>query len=240
MSIGRVLVLLLAGVGGGLSGSIAGLASLVTYPVLLALGLPPVVANVTNTVALVGSSAGSVLGSRPDLVGQGPRVRRLAVAGVAGGVTGGAVLLVTSPDAFESTVPWLIAAASVMILVRRRVLEVGTEAPGPHHAGPSLFLGVALVGIYGGYFGAGAGVMLLALLLFATREPVPRCNAVKNVVLGLANGIAAVVFVVFGDVRWSIVPPLAVGLFVGGRLGPAVVRRAPPTPLRVGIALAQR
>jgi uncharacterized membrane protein YfcA len=101
----------------------------------------------------------------------------------------------------------------------------------------TLLAGVALVGVYGGYFGAGAGVMLLALLLHATRDTLPRCNGVKNVVLGLANGIAAVTFAVFGPVRWAIAAPLAVGLFCGGRLGPVIVRRAPPVPLRRLIAV---
>lgn len=104
--------------------------------------------------------------------------------------------------------------------------------------GRGTVLGVGLVGVYGGYFGAGAGVMLLALMLWATAEPLPRCNAVKNVVLGLANGVAAVAFVFFGDVHWDLVVPLGLGLLVGGRLGPIVVRRAPQGPLRVVIAVA--
>lgn len=229
-------MLVLAGLGGGLSGSIAGLASLISYPALLAIGLAPVTANVTNTVALVFSSTGSVIGSRPDLVGQRSRIRQLAAAGVLGGATGALLLLVTPADSFEYAVPVLIALASAAILARRRLVDEAVAAP--HRFGPGVVAGVGVVGIYGGYFGAGAGVLLLALLLFATGEPLPRCNAVKNVVLGLANGVAAIGFAIFGPVRWSVVLPLGFGLLIGGRLGPIIVRRSPAGALRVVIAVA--
>lgn len=234
--------LVLAGVGGGLSGSVAGLASLVSYPALLSVGLPPVTANITNTVALVFSSTGSIWGSRPDLVGQRARVRQLALAGVLGGAAGAALLLLSPADSFERLVPWLIGIASLAILARRRpagaVASAAAASAADHRVGPGVVLGVGAVGVYGGYFGAGAGVMLLSLLLFATGDPLPRCNAVKNVVLGLANGVAAVAFVLFGDVRWSVVPPLGLGLLIGGRLGPIVVRRSNPDVVRVVIAVA--
>ena len=234
-------MLVLAGIGGGLSGSVAGLASLVTYPALLAIGLPPVTANVTNTVALLFGSTGAVIGSQPELVGQRRHVQRLAIAGVIGGVAGGALVLLTPGDSFEKAVPWLIGVASLAILVRRRLVEVSIEE-GRHHphpdAGPAVLAAVGVVGIYAGYFGAGAGVMLLSLLLFVTGDPLPRANAAKNVILGLSNGVAALTFAVFGPVRWGVVVPLGCGLFIGGRLGPIVVRRAPQAPLRIGIAIA--
>jgi uncharacterized membrane protein YfcA len=236
-SVGEVIVLVIAGIGGGLSGSIAGLASLVTYPALLAVGLPPVTANVTNTVALVFSSAGSVIGSRPELVGQRHRVRQLALAGMIGGGLGALLLLLTPADAFEKAVPILIGGGALAIMARRRLID-DAAVESPHRVGPGVVAGVGVVGIYGGYFGAGAGVMLLALLLFATGDPLPRCNAVKNVVLGLANGIAAVGFAIFGSVRWWVVIPLGVGLLIGGRTGPIIVRRAPAGPLRAVIAIA--
>ncbi len=247
MSPAEAVALIAAGFGGGLLGSTAGLASLVSYPALLAIGLPPVTANVTNTVALICSSTGSVTGSRPELVGQGRRIRQLAIAATVGGAAGAALLLATPADSFERVVPWLIGLASIAILVRRK--RTGSQHPGsqhpgsgsagaPHHAGPTMVAAVGVVGVYGGYFGAGAGVMLLALLLFATGEPIAKCNAVKNVVLGIANGTAAAGFAIFGPVRWSVVLPLGIGLFIGGRTGPVVVRRLPPTLLRYGIAAA--
>ena len=230
-------MLLLAGLGAGLTGSVAGLASLISYPALLAVGLPPVTANVTNTVALVFSSTGSIIGSRPELVGQRQRVRQLVVAGGIGGAVGAALLLVTPAGSFERVVPVLIAVASVAILVRRRLIDDVLPSE-PHRVRPGVVVGVGLVGVYGGYFGAGAGVMLLSLLLLSTHETMPRCNAVKNVVLGLANGIAAVGFALFGPVRWLLVLPLGLGLLVGGRLGPIIVRRSPARTLRVVIACA--
>ena len=228
--------MIIAGFGGGLSGSIAGLASLVSYPALLAVGLPPVTANVTNTVALVFSSTGSVWGSLPELRGQRARVRQLAIAGMVGGAAGAVLLLVTPAESFEKVVPVLIALASVAILARRRLIE--DHASPSHPVGIRTVVGVGVVGVYGGYFGAGAGVMMLALLLLSTGDTVPRANAVKNVVLGLANGVAAVGFVVFGPVRWIVVPPLGFGLLLGGRLGPIIVRRVPGSALRIVIALA--
>ena len=234
-------MLLVAGFGAGLVGSVAGLASLLSYPALLAVGLPPLAANVSNTVALVFSGVGSALGSRVELRGQAPRLRPLGAAAVAGGATGAALLLLTPASAFETVVPLLVLVASVLVLL----------APSPSHlaeitgsgAGPRLTLGIFAVGIYGGYFGAAAGVMMLALLLMATRESMVRSIAAKNALLGLCNGVAAVAFVLLGPVLWAAVLPLGLGFFFGGRLGPAIARRAPARLLRTlvgvtGIALA--
>jgi uncharacterized protein len=237
VSAADVILLVVAGVGAGLTGSTAGLASLFSYPALLAVGLPPVTANVTNSVALIFSSIGSVAGSRPELAGQSRRLRPLAWAALAGGTVGAVLLLATPSESFEKIVPFLLAGASVAILTRRRLVAEAVSS-GHHHDRRAVVIGVGVIGIYGGYFGAGAGVMILALLLWATSEPLPRANAIKNVVLGVANGVAALIFVSAGDVRWSAVIPLGAGVLIGARLGPIVVRRAPPTILRVVIGLA--
>lgn len=236
MALWQAPLLLLAGIGAGLTGSIAGLASLISYPALLAVGLPPLTANVTNTVALVFSSVGSVIGSRPELRSQGAQVRRLGAVGVLGGVVGGVLLLSSPSGSFERVVPWLIGFGSLTILVIRRP-TIHPEAP---HTTDSRFvlLAVFVIGVYGGYFGAAAGVLLLALLLAATSETLARCNALKNVVLGLANLVAAVVFLLFGSVSWIAAAPLATGLFIGGRFGPVIVRHSPARLLRILIALA--
>jgi uncharacterized membrane protein YfcA len=234
----ELLLLACAGLGGGLAGSIAGLASLVSYPALLAVGLGPVTANVTNTVALVFSSLGSTLGSRTELRGQAPHVRALAVAAVLGGGVGAALLLVTPSDTFERIAPWLIGAASVAILVRPRLAPAEPGEEGHRVAGPALVGGVFLVGIYGGYFGAAAGVLLLALLLAATHDTLARSNALKNIVLGIANATAALGFCLLAPVHWAAVAPLAAGLFAGGRLGPIVVRHANAGALRALIGVA--
>jgi uncharacterized membrane protein YfcA len=237
VSLSDAVLLLGAGILGGLAGSIGGLASLATYPALLAVGLSPVTANVTNTLALVWGSVGSVTGSRPELRGQRDRVRPLAAAGLIGGVCGGLLLLVTPAEAFERVVPGLIAIAGVALLVQRNLVLVARSDTHRHHIGPGALVATGAVGVYAGYFGAGAGVMVLALFLWLTHDTMPRVNALKNVVLGLANGVAALAFAVFGDVRWAMVVPLGAGALIGGRIGPIVVRRAPARPLQILIGL---
>lgn len=216
-----------------MSGSIAGLASLVSYPTLLAVGVPPISANVSNTVALVFSSVGSVWGSAPELSGQRERARRLAVVAVAGGVAGGVLLLVTPGSTFARIVPVLIGIGSLAVLIPRRP-TLHPAASHPRWLAASVFA----VSVYGGYFGAAAGVIMLALIMLATGDVLARANALKNLLLGLANAVAAVVFALFGPVHWLAVLPLAVGFLAGGRLGPLVVRRLPAGPLRLVIAAA--
>jgi uncharacterized membrane protein YfcA len=239
----ELLLLVCAGLVGGLCGSIAGLASLVSYPALLAVGLGPITANVSNTVALVFSSVGSTWGSQPELRGQAPRVRVLALAAVAGGAVGAGLLLLTPSETFERLAPWLIGVASLAILLRPRVRAADGDEDQRRAPGGGVVGGVFLVAIYGGYFGAAAGVMLLALMLVGTSDTLARSNALKNVVLGIANAAAAVGFAVLGPVHWAAVAPLAVGLLAGGRLGPVVVRHANAAVLRAligaaGLALA--
>ena len=231
-----VAFLLLMGVAAGLAASIAGLASLFSYPALLSLGLPPVVANVTNTVALVGSGVGSALGSRPELRGQGSRVWRLCALAVAGGIVGSALLLATPAETFALLVPWLIGFASLMILLQPRPRFLRALHDGRDSW--SLAVGIFLVCVYGGYFGAAAGMMILALLLAASDAGLAQSNAVKNVVLASANGIAALTFVLVAPVAWTAVLPLGLGCLAGGRAGPLVVRVAPARMVRTGIGVA--
>jgi uncharacterized protein len=243
VSVLEFALLVLAGIGAGLVGSVAGLASLISYPALLASGVPPLTANMTNTVAMVFQGLGSISASRPELTGQGRRALRLVGASVLGGAAGAALLLLTPSSAFERIVPLLIAGASAAILVQRPPRELALEGARKHpdraHDDPRwLPLGTFAIAIYGGYFGAAAGVMLLAMLLLGTGEGLPRSNAMRNVVLALANSVAAVAFIVLAPVAWSAVLPLAIGLFTGSRVGPWVVRRAPQTTLRRVIALA--
>jgi hypothetical protein len=233
--------LVLAGVGAGLSGSIAGLASLISYPALLAIGIPPVTANVTNTVALVLNSVGSVSASRPELTGQGRRLVPLAAAALLGGTAGAALLLLTPSGAFERIVPFLIAGASAAILVQRPPRELAAEGHREHPVPRDprwLAFGTFAIAIYGGYFGAAAGVLMLAMFLLGTGETLPRGNAMKNLILGVANSVAAVGFVVFASIAWSAALPLAIGLLAGGLIGPRVVRRAPQKLLQRVIAVA--
>ncbi|WP_104526358.1 sulfite exporter TauE/SafE family protein [Blastococcus atacamensis] len=232
--------LVLAGIGAGLVGSIAGLASLISYPALLAVGLPPVTANVTNTVSLVLVGVGSVSASRPELTGQGRRVLRLTAGAVLGGAAGAALLMLTPTGAFERIVPWLIAAASAAILFQRPPKELAAEGAQQHgrHGDPRwLPLGTFAIAIYGGYFGAAAGVLMLAMYVLTLGEGLPRGNALRSATLGLANSVAAIAFIVFASVAWSAALPLAIGLLAGSLLGPRIVRRAPQTALRRIIAV---
>jgi hypothetical protein len=259
MTVGTALLLMVAGLAAGLAGSIAGLASLFSYPALLAVGLPATAANVTNTVALAFSAIGAVGGSRPELVGQGGRARSLGALSVLGGASGAGLLLVTPPGVFERVVPFLVGGASLVLLLGGRARRV-VPADGQHNgqpngqpvdtatgptdpAGPprrplAVGSGVLAVSVYGGYFGAAAGVLMLALLITMLPETLVRANGLKNLLLGLANIIAAVGFAVFGPVSWQAVLPLAAGLLVGSWTGPSVARRVPSGPLRVAIALA--
>ena len=230
-------LLLAAGILGGLTGSIAGLASVATYPALLLAGLPPVAANVTNTVSLVFNGIGSVLGSQPELRGQGGWLRRIVPAAALGGVAGAALLLLSTPaEGFEKVVPILLGGSAVLILLPRR----SAPAHRGHRPRAGLRASAAILAIciYGGYFGAAAGVLLLALLLTTGTDTLAHANAGKNVVLGVANATAALVFAVFAPVHWMAVVPLGAGCLVGSRLGPVVVRRAPAAPMRILIGLA--
>ena len=229
-----------AGVLGGLTGSIAGLASVATYPALLLVGLPPVTANVTNTVALVFNGIGSIWGSRPELEGQQKWVKRIAPVAVLGGVAGAALLLSTPAEGFERVVPVLLGLASVAILIPRRGnREARVATHRRHTAGVVLEAGaIFLICVYGGYFGAAAGVLLLALLLRAGHATLARANAAKNVIVGIANAVAAIMFAFLAPVHWPAVLALGIGCLIGSRLGPIVVRHAPATPLRVVIGVA--
>lgn len=229
------LWLLAAGVLAGIVSVVASLASLVSYPALLAAGLPPLSANVTNTVALVFTGLGSAAGSRPELAGQGRRVLRLAATTAVGGAAGAALLLVTPSSAFEAVVPWLVGGASLVLLASPRLRR---RAAGARTAGGWLQAALFLVAVYVGYFGAASGVLMLAVLAALRDEPLARTVAVKNVLAGFANGVAALGFVLFGPVQWSAAVPLGIGFLVGGWLGPSVVRRLPAGALRVAVGLA--
>lgn len=236
----QAVLLFAAGILGGLTGSIAGLASVATYPALLVAGLPPVTANITNTVALVFTSIGSIWGSRPELAGQRALLTRILPFAAVGGVTGAVLLLSTPAERFEKIVPVLLAFAAVAILIPVRPTRTSRVSTHRRHMATLALQGVAVfaICIYGGYFGAAAGVLLLALFLRMGGALLPHANAAKNVVLGCANGIAAVIFAVVAPVHWPSVAALGLGCLMGGRLGPIVVRHTPDKPMRVVIGVA--
>lgn len=245
MSITHFLLLVAAGVGAGLVGSVAGLASLVSFPALLALGLSPLAANVTNTVGLLTNGPGTAAGARRELRGHGRRLATLAVWSGAGGAAGGALLLWGGAATFKHVVPWLIALGSGLLLARdplrrwldrRQMVESAVAATSKPSWGRRV--PVLLVAIYGGYFGAGGGIIMLAVLSLETFEPLPVTNAVKNITTTVANVAAAVIFAFASPVDWPASAAIAIGGFVGSAVGPAVVRAVPDRPLRIAIALA--
>jgi uncharacterized protein len=229
------LFLLGAGVVAGIIGTAGGITSLVAYPALLVAGLPALAANVTNSVALLGSGVGSALRAGPDLDGHG-RTLRAWVPWMVAFSLGGAVLLVVTPgSAFARIVPFLVAAGSVILLLQP-LIDRRRDAAG---AGPNriaVALAGAAVAIYNGYFGAGAGILFIALMLLTTEPVLHRANALKNVILVASDTLPAVVFGLFGTVVWHAVWPLGIGSLVGGLIGPSVARRVPARVLRVLIA----
>jgi uncharacterized membrane protein YfcA len=236
MAIYRVLALLATGAGGGIAACVASVASIVSYPALLALGLPPLAANVTNTMSLIFTVPGSMLGSRGELAGQRALMLRLGAIMALGGAFGAATLLLAPPGAFALVVPVLIAAGSAAILLQPRLRRL-SPAPGAERSRWRLaaMFGVA---VYIGYFGAAGGVLLLALLAATLSESLIRINAIKNVIAGAANLVAATLFTLYAPVEWAWVPPLAAGFLVGGYVGQRLVRHLPAAALRIVVAVA--
>jgi uncharacterized membrane protein YfcA len=242
VTVTEALALLVAGVAAGFISTVVGLASLVSYPALLAIGLPPLSANMTNTVALLFTGVGAAAGSRPELAGQGTRIRQLAPVAALGGAAGAALLLITPGQTFQRIAPILIGAASLTLLIPagpRGGQDGGQGLSGFSRPGRGgwLVAGVFGVTVYVGYFGAAAGIVMLAVLMATLAEPLARANALRNVIGALANSVAALGFAVFGQVDWAAVVPLAAGFLVGGWTGPALVRRLPGRLLRIVVAL---
>ncbi|HEX2131715.1 MAG TPA: sulfite exporter TauE/SafE family protein [Actinophytocola sp.] len=223
-----------AGVVAGGMNAVVGSGTLVTFPVLLAIGYPPVVANVSNGLGLVPGSVSGAVGYRRELAGQRGRLLRLGAVTALGAVGGAMVLLVLPPDAFELIVPWLILLALVLVLIQPWLARRLADRTDRHeHGGPVLLLGVLGVGVYGGYFGASQGVLNLALMGIMLDEDLQRLNAAKNVLTATANLVAGLVFVFVADVAWLVVVLLAAGSMVGGHLGATFGRRLRPLWLRV-------
>jgi uncharacterized protein len=223
----------------GTINTVVGSGTLITFPVLLAWGYAPVTANVTNSLGLVPGSAAGAYGYREELRGQWRRTGRLACAAFAGAVLGAALLLVLPASAFKAIVPVFIGVALVLVVLQPRLSEwlaARGSAPTPH-AGWAMMLAVFLAGVYGGYFGAAQGILLLAVLGLGLPEGLQRVNAVKNVLAGLANLTAAVLFVFAASIAWDAALLIALGAVCGGVIGARVGRRLPSGVLR-GVIVA--
>lgn len=240
----ELLLVGLAGGGAGFINAVVGSGTLITFPTLLALGVPPVLANVSNTVGLAPGSLSGALAGRPELAGQRRRIIQYGLASLVGSI-GGALLLLRLPaSAFNAIVPILIGIGCLLVVIgpplQRRVVarreRMNTSAAA---ADRPLWLWPIIVGTgaYGGYFGAAQGVLLIAILGVALADTLPRVNALKNVLAMVANAVAGVVFILVSQIDWWVAGAIAVGSVLGAQLGARLGRRIPPTVYRVFIVV---
>jgi uncharacterized protein len=232
MSLLESLAVVVAGLLAGMINAVVGSGTLITFPTLLALGVPPVTANVSNTVGLVPGSFSGAYGYRRELRGQGRRIARLGVGSGLGGITGGLLLLVLPESAFEAIVPALILLGCTLVILGPRISAATAHRRRGAHGGVALFAGIFGLGIYGGYFGAAQGILLVAVLSIALDDDLQRINALKNVLAGIVNLTAALLFIAVADVDWQIAVLIAIGAVAGGLLGARVGRRLPNSVLR--------
>ncbi|GAA5149267.1 sulfite exporter TauE/SafE family protein [Nocardioides marinquilinus] len=232
----------LAGLVAGLINTVVGSGTLITFPTLLGFGVPPVVANVSNNVGLVPGSVAGAIGYRAELRGQRGRVLRLLSASLIGGAAGAVLLLVLPPGAFEAVVPVLILLGVVLVVVQPRLsawVRARAEARGETEPRDARWVWPAVLatGVYGGYFGAAQGVLLMGVLGIGVAQSLQQSNGVKNVLAAAVNGVAGLIFVVVADVDWTVVALIGGGSVIGGVLGAKVGRRLPPLALRTVIVV---
>jgi uncharacterized membrane protein YfcA len=238
----EALAVLLGGVWAGTINTVVGSGTLVSFPILVAVGLPPVTANVSNTIGLVPGSLTGAWGYRRELRGQGHRLRWLMPATTLGGTIGAVLLLRLPESAFEAVVPVLIGLGVVLVMLGPRIsrwMVAHHESRGgvPERGAWWVWPAVLGTGVYGGYFGAAQGVLLMAIFGIGIDDHVQRHNAIKNVLAALVNAVAAAVFIAVADVDWWAVLLLAVGAIIGGLIGASIGRRLSPTLMRAVIVV---
>jgi uncharacterized protein len=230
-----------AGLAAGAINVVVGSGTLITFPTLLAVGYSPLVANVSNTVGLVPGSLSGIHAYRRELSGQGRRAAFLGIFSSTGAVIGSLLLLRVPETSFRRVVPYLILLACVLIALQpwltKWLRPSGPPARRFGHRGQILYVAVFATGIYGGYFGAAQGVILIAVLAIFISEKLQCLNAVKNVLAMLANLVAGIIFAISGHVSWEAAGILAVGAIAGGQVGGVFGRRLPPVALRTAVVL---
>jgi uncharacterized membrane protein YfcA len=233
----EVVALLAAGMAAGAVNTIVGSGTLITFPTLLFFGFPPLIANVSNTIGLVAGGLTGIHGYRRELVGQGSIVRSLVPLSFLGGLTGAILLLKLPASAFEAIVPLLIGVALLLVLLGPR-LQAWAAARHPNHDSPGRHLlmtgGVFAAGVYGGYFGAAQGVLMVGIMSVLMTISLQRINALKNVLVTVVNAVAAVTFmlVAWDRINWTVAALIAAGSLTGGYVGARVGRRLSPALLR--------
>jgi uncharacterized membrane protein YfcA len=239
MTWGHAFIIFVAGIGAGTINAVVGSGSLITFPTLVALGYPPVLANVSNNIGLVPGATSAVYGYRRELRGQRDRLVRLVPASAAGGVVGAVLLLVLPSSYFKKIVVVLIVIALVLVVLQPRLSAFVQARAGEASAAvrPALVLLVAATGVYGGYFGAAQGIILIAILGVMIKDDLQRLNGTKNVLAGTVNLLASVIFIFSTEVDWKIVALIAVGSTIGGQLGSHYGRRLDARALRAVIVV---
>lgn len=247
MSIWEALAIVAAGMGAGTINAVVGSGTLVTFPTLLALGYPAVTANMSNTIGLVAGGITGTLGYREELQGKAARLKRIVPFSFVGAVVGAVLLLVLPESAFDAVVPLLIALGVLLVLagpwLNTRVARAHADAdPERPLAGPrlvALTLGVFVAGMYGGYFGAAQGIILMGLMSVLLPDPLQEINGIKNVLGTVVNGVAALTFIVVAtdQIDWAVAALVGLGALVGGFVGARVGRRLNPWVLRILITV---
>ena len=238
MELAEALAIIAAGVAAGAINAVVGSGTLVTFPVLIALGYQPLIANVSNNIGLVPGAVAGAWGYRRELRGQRQRMITLGLCSLIGGIVGSTLLLTLPSSAFEAVVPVLIAIALILVVAQPRIDRALAERRRPEHEhGPAARAAVTASGVYGGYFGAGQGILLIGILGIAIDDHLQRINGLKNVLAGIVNLTAGVIFVFAADVDWAVAGLIAVGSTCGGTVGARYGRRLSPTVLRVMIVV---
>lgn len=243
MTLAESLIVLAAGLGAGVLSSTVGVASLLSFPTLVALGLPPVVANVSNTLGLIPGGLSGVVGYREEVREAGPIARAIVVVCALGAVAGAALLLGLPSGVFEAVVPWLILFTCLLVGAQPRIASWlrarhGEEREERRHMSPATTVFATLTGAYGGYFGAGAGVMMVAVLGLGTDLELRVVNGLKTLALMVGNVVAGLIFIVVADPRWDVVALLAAGSVIGGYVGARIGRKLPDAVFRWAVVVA--
>jgi uncharacterized membrane protein YfcA len=243
VTLGEALLVVATGLGAGVLSSTVGVASLLSFPVLVALGLPPVVANVTNTLGLIPGGLGGVVGYRSEVREAGPIAKAIVVVCALGAAVGAALLLGLPASVFEAVVPWLILLSCLLVGAQPWIsawLRRTRNEPARlrHEMSPTTTVFATITGVYGGYFGAGAGVMMVAVLGLGTDLELRIVNGLKTLSLMVGNIVAGLIFVFVADPRWDVVVLLAAGSLVGGYVGARIGRKLPDAVFRWGVVAA--
>jgi uncharacterized protein len=243
VTLGEALLVVATGLGAGVLSSTVGVASLLSFPVLVALGLPPVVANVTNTLGLIPGGLGGVVGYRSEVREAGPIAKAIVVVCALGAAVGAALLLGLPASVFEAVVPWLILFTCLLVGAQPRIAawlraRNGERVAQRRHMSPTTTVFATITGVYGGYFGAGAGVMMVAVLGLGTDLELRIVNGLKTLSLMVGNIVAGLIFVVVADPRWDVAALLAGGSLVGGYVGARIGRKLPDAVFRWAVVAA--